>query len=148
MIHIRNPKSKKKEGEFVDLFIFSDSSVCLVKNLNALHKEKKFPDDQKPVFLFAYGNLLTPAVLNNTNRSLLASHLGNESKSFSSHSLRAAIPSALAKKPGLQNNSDIKGWGRWDSDCYSRYTRLHLDRKRAIFAKICTLFSSQVCQSS
>ena len=148
MIHIRNPKSKKKEGELVDLFNFSDNSVCPVKNLHALRKETKFPDEQKPVFLFANGNLLTPAVLNDTIRSLLASHLGKESNSFSSHSLRAAIPSALAKKPGLQNNSDIKGWGRWDSDCYSRYTRLHLDRKRAIFAKICTIFSSQVCRSS
>ena len=78
MIHIRNPKSKKKEGEFVDLFIFFDSSVCPVKNLNALHKETKFPDDKKPVFLFANGNLLTPAVLNDTIRSLLASHLGKK----------------------------------------------------------------------
>ena len=142
MIHIKNPKSKKREGEFVDLFLFPDSSVCPVKCLNSLSKDSCSSDAKKPVFLFSNGNLLTPAVFNDTIRTLLKSHLGSAASQLSSHSLRAAIPSALAKKPELQNSADIKGWGRWDSDCYSRYTRLHLERKKAIFGKICTLFSS------
>ena len=142
MIHIKNPKSKKREGEFVDLFLFPDSSVCPVKCLNSLSKDSCSSDAKKPVFLFSNGNLLTPAVFNDTIRTLLKSHLGSAASQLSSHSLRAAIPSALAKKPELQNSADIKGWGRWDSDCYSRYTRLHLERKKAIFGKICNLFSS------
>ena len=147
MIHVKIPKSKKKEGEFVDLFNFPDSSVCPVKGLISLKSSSLYKDDQKPVFLFANGTLLTPSVFNDTIRSLLKAHIGNEARNFSSHSLRAAIPSALAKKPELQNSADIKGWGRWDSDCYTRYTRLHLERKKAIFGKICDLFSNQACRS-
>ena len=142
MIHIKNPKSKKREGGFVDLFLFPDSSVCPVKCLLSLSKDSSSSDEKKPVFLFSNGTLLTPAVFNDTIRSLLKPHLGSAASQLSSHSLRAAIPSALAKKPELQNSADIKGWGRWDSDCYSRYTRLHLERKKAIFGKICNLFSS------
>ena len=62
------------------------------------------------MFLFSNGNLLNPAVFNDTIRTLLKSHLGSAASQLSSHSLRAAIPSALAKKPELQNSADIKGW--------------------------------------
>ena len=142
MIHIRNPKSKKKEGEFVDLFEFPDKSICPVRCLRSLEKCCDYVDPLKPIFMFKNGTLLTPAVFNETLRSLLRAHLGSAANQISSHSLRAAIPSALAKNPELQNSADIKGWGRWDSDCYARYTRLQLERKRAIFGKICNLFSS------
>ena len=142
MIHIKNPKNKKKEGEFVDLFEFPDTSVCPVKCLKYLKQYCSSITPSKPIFMFENGNLLTPAVFNETLRSLLSTHLGSAANQISSHSLRAAIPSALAKKPELQNSEDIKGWGRWDSDCYARYTRLQLDRKKAIFVKICNLFSS------
>ena len=142
MIHVKNPKSKKKEGEFVDLFLFPEKSVCPVTSLTSLSNYRNCNDANKPVFIFNNGDLLTPAVFNDTIRKLLRIHLGETANQLSSHSLRAAIPSALAKKPELQNSVDIKGWGRWDSDCYTRYTRLHLERKRAIFGKICNLFSS------
>ena len=71
MIHVKIPKSKKKEGEFVDLFNFPDSSVCPVKGLISLKSSSLYKDDQKPVFLFANGTLLTPSVFNDTIRSLL-----------------------------------------------------------------------------
>jgi hypothetical protein len=30
----------------------------------------------------------------------------------------------------------MKGWGRWESAAYLSYTRLQLDKKKAIFKKI------------
>jgi hypothetical protein len=56
--------------------------------------------------------------------------------SISCHSFRAGIPSTLALFPDLAKTDDIKGWGRWHSDCFNRYTRLHHDQKKAIFDKI------------
>ena len=135
IVHLRSPKCNSKEGDFVDLFEFKDQSVCPVsclKNLSCYSGGNK----NSPVFQFSSGNLLTPESFNKSLRLLLTPHLGNDAQHFSSHSMRAAIPSALAKFPRLANSEDIKGWGRWDSACYMRYTRLKLDRKRAIFSKI------------
>jgi hypothetical protein len=38
--------------------------------------------------------------------------------------------------PDLATSDMIKGWGRWESDCYSRYTRLKLPQKESIFGQI------------
>jgi hypothetical protein len=56
--------------------------------------------------------------------------------SISCHSFRAGIPSLLSLFPDLATSDMIKGWGRWASDCYSRYTRLQLPQRERIFATI------------
>ena len=104
-----------------------------LKNHSAL---SSFPD--KPVFSFDSGKLLTPLNFNNTIRSLLRPHLGNIAEEYSSHSFRAAIPSALAKLPNLASEDEIKCWGRWESDAFKRYTRLRLDQRLAIHKKVTT----------
>jgi hypothetical protein len=38
--------------------------------------------------------------------------------------------------PDLVTSDQIKGWGRWQSDCYMLYTRLSLLEKEQIFGKI------------
>jgi hypothetical protein len=38
--------------------------------------------------------------------------------------------------PDLVTSEQIKGWGRWQSDCYLLYTRLTLKEKEQIFGKI------------
>jgi hypothetical protein len=40
--------------------------------------------------------------------------------------------------PDLVTSDQIKGWGRWQSDCYQLYTRLSLMEKESIFGKIKT----------
>jgi hypothetical protein len=52
------------------------------------------------------------------------------------HSFRAGIPRCLSSFPDLATNDDIKGWGRWQSDCYERYTRMKLPQCMKIFSKI------------
>jgi hypothetical protein len=38
--------------------------------------------------------------------------------------------------PDLITSDMVKGWGRWQSDCYQLYTRLSLIEKGKIFEKI------------
>ena len=135
IIHVKSPKSNRREGEFVDLFETPDHDCCPVRCLRQLKKGKGV-GDETPVFTFESGILLSPKNFNLTLRNLLSPVLGSAASQFSSHSLRAGIPSALARFPGLVEDEDIKGWGRWDSPCFSRYTRLEIDRKRHIYKKI------------
>jgi len=137
LIHIESPKSNAKEGEFVDLFSLPGKNCCPVSALKSL-ADSSNRSDSSPVFSFSDGKPLTPPVFNDTLRTLLRPYLGSSSDQLSSHSLRAAIPSILATRPDLANDQDIKGWGRWDSPCYKRYTRLEVVRKRHIYTKIST----------
>ena len=141
LIHIELPKSNAKEGEFVDLFAIPGEDCCPISALNGLLAWTK-KSVLSPVFSFPEERPLTPPVFNQTLRDLLLPLLGPSSAQFSSHSLRAAIPSVLATRPDLANDMDIKGWGRWDSPCYRRYTRLEIDRKRLIYNKISTAIFS------
>ena len=56
MIHVKNPKSKKKEGEFVDLFLFPEKSVCPVTSLISLNSYRNCND----VNSLARNSLLRP----------------------------------------------------------------------------------------
>ena len=139
LVHIKLPKVKSKEGDFVDIFPFSISSCCPVRALSGLKANSPHSSSPDlPVFTFASGRLLTPSNFNETLRLLLLPHLGFAASEYSSHSFRAAISSALARFPDLAQDEDIKLWGRWESSSFSRYTRLGLDKKRSLHAKICS----------
>ena len=135
IVHVKNPKSNNKEGDFVDLFTVVNQSCCPVKCITGLYTHS-VTDMNTPVFKFETGKLLTPAKLNTIIRNLLHNTLGQAALQYSSHSLRAAIPSALARFPELARDEDVMGWGRWDSTAFRRYTRLQEDRKRTIYGKI------------
>jgi hypothetical protein len=66
----------------------------------------------------------------------LEKHIGNKALEYSGHSLRAAIPSAIAENSELASKQDIMHWGRWSSDTYYRYTRLKKNQKLSIYKKI------------
>jgi hypothetical protein len=87
-------------------------------------------------FRFSNGKNLTTGHLNNILSALLPDFCVPGEDSISCHSFRAGIPSTLALFPDLAKTDDIKGWGRWHSDCFNRYTRLRHDQKKAIFDKI------------
>ena len=97
-----------------------------------------------PVVRLASGKNLTPHLLNSLLRSLLSSIIDYSKESISCHSFRAGIASTLNRFPDLATDEDIKGWGRWDSSCYSKYARLQLDKKRAIFSKIVSALNRSV----
>jgi hypothetical protein len=131
LIHIKHPKMWSKEGDFVDLFPFLDKACCPVNALNGLKRFSPFgTDPKKPVFTFKNGRFLSPQNFNSTLRSLLVPHLGSSASEYSSHSFRAAVPSALARFPQLACEDDIKWRGRWDSSAFKKYTRLKLDERK------------------
>ena len=98
--------------------------------------EKGMLDTNLPVFRFPSGDNLTPAKLNKVLQSLLGDIFVTGSDTISCHSLRAGIPSALARHPELANNEDVQGWGRWKSDAYQKYTRMPHRKRRALFDTI------------
>ncbi len=74
--------------------------------------------------------------MNKTLASLLSDLCVDGKDSISCHSFRAGIPSILSMFPDMVTSDQIKGWGRWQSDCYQLYTRLSLMEKEPIFGKI------------
>lgn len=145
IIHLKSPKSGKTGGEFVDIFPFPGHGVCPVLTLNEHRKvqqEYSLLEPHSPVFKFVGNKFVTPSFLNKLLKQLLADTLDGSADSITCHSFRAGIPSALARFPDLASAEDIKGWGRWDSNCYATYTRLKADKKRAIFCKIASAILS------
>jgi len=139
LLHLRQPKSSNKEGDFLDIFNFKGHNVCPVKAIHRLlHLHKKSPEQlmQEPVFTFPNGKFLTMRKLNKILKTLLSDIVDFKKNSIACHSFRAGVPSVLNKFPELASSDDIKGWGRWNSDCYQRYTRLKIEQKKKIFEKI------------
>jgi len=134
-IWIKIPKSKNPKGEHIELFSCKGHNCCpllSIKNLKSSTKQKL----NMPVFTFENGKFLTIKSFNLLLKSFLSPHIGNEANNISGHSFRAAVPSLLAVNPNIANDDDIQKWGRWNSSCFTLYTKLSLERKRNIFNKI------------
>jgi hypothetical protein len=139
LLHLKNPKSGFPGGEKVDLFEFPGYDCCPVqalRNLRAKQIEAGFTAENLPVFRFSSGKNLTCSIMNKTLADLLPDFHVPGRDTISCHSFRAGIPSVLAMFPDLVTSDQIKGWGRWQSDCYQLYTRLSLLEKESIFEKI------------
>ena len=144
LLHIRLPKTGEKEGEFIDLFPYPASGCCPVAALKrhfTMQQECGRGEQQHPVFVYPSGKNLTPSGFNSSLKILLADICDFQRDTISGHSFRAAVPSALSRFPDLMSSDDVKGWGRWSSECYQRYTRLKTEQKAQIFKKIMTVFS-------
>ena len=139
-IHIRIPKNRCPSGEFVDIFEFKNHNCCPVAALKSLKKLKTNPSSS-PVFFFSDFSPLTPLLLTNVIQSFLSPHIGQDAKFLSGHSFRSGIPSILSNCPDLANDEEIKLWGRWNSTSYKLYTRLHLEKKRAVFNKVVSVLN-------
>jgi hypothetical protein len=139
LIHLKNPKSGIPGGEKVDLFEFPGYDCCpvqAIRNLRAKQIEAGNSDESLPVFRFSSGKNLTCAIMNKILADLLPDFCSPGHDSVTCHSFRAGIPSTIALFPDLMSSDQIKGWGRWQSDCYMLYTRLSLIEKEQIFDKI------------
>lgn len=134
LIHVKSPKSKQKEGEFIDIFSFKNKGICPIKAMLKL-KEMVGKNDNKPVFCFNTNANITTRKFNETLDDLVEP-LGWKKGEITGHSFRAGIPAALASHPNMCNSLDVMGWGRWKSTAYLGYTRLTLDQKKEIYTKI------------
>ena len=138
LLRLKQPKSGE-QCEFVDLFPFPGFNCCPVAALRSL-KAKQIAtgifDPAMPVFRFHTSRNLTQTQLNRTLANLLPDLCSPGDNTITCHSFRAGIPSTLSLFPHLASDDMIKGWGRWQSDCYTRYTRLKLPQKEKIFSSI------------
>lgn len=137
ILHVKSPKSRNPNGEYVDLFSFEGHNCCPVAALCKLEATSIFSHDKTlPVFTLDHNSYLTKEIFNKTVQKLFEPILKANSKSISGHSFRAGIPSAMAKNPDKKVSNNIKGWGRWGSDAYKKYTRLEFNQKSEIFKEI------------
>ena len=141
LIHVQVEKSRNAKGTYIDLFQFNGHGCCPVKCMQKLHDSSPWAvQNDKPVFSFKNGKLLTADALVNCVRELLRPHIGCDVAGIQGHSFRAGLPAAMADCPGLANNEEVKSWGRWNSDSFLLYTRLQYHVRRAIFDKIMSMY--------
>lgn len=141
LIHLKLPKSAVHQGEFLDVFPFLGYNCCPVLALRSLWSKQRLAGVaalDMPVFRFSSGKNLTPIHFNSLLVELLPDLCTPGVNTISCHSFRAGIPTTLSLFPDIASTDDIKHWGRWNSDCYNRYTRLRHDQKEKIFGKIST----------
>jgi hypothetical protein len=139
LLHIRLPKMSTKEGDFVDLFPFPQAPYCPVGALTEMYWQQKAAGLARPtdaVFTYISGKQLTREGLNSALKVLLEPIFDFREGSYSCHSFRAALPSAMAASPDSMSGEDIKNWGRWSSDTFQTYTRLRYDQKKKLYKKI------------
>jgi hypothetical protein len=141
IIHIKITKTKKKNGEFIDLFLQPDNHYCPVKALSRL-KKLVSPSSNDPVFILSNGKLLTSGIINKALMELLTPTLGEAARHITGHSFRAALASALASRPDMASSEDVRAWGRWNSDSFQVYTRLKLSQKRLLYNKIVSVLKN------
>ena len=137
--------AKSGKAEFLDIFQFSDQGCCpmtaLIRHKSLQGKASLFSTNG-PVFRLSDGKNLTLVNLNKQLKALLAGLIDPARDVISCHSFRAGVASTLNRFPHLASSDDIKGWGRWDSNCYTRYARLNLEQKKTIFQKIAWALSA------
>jgi len=138
IIHIKSPKSRKAEGEFVNIFKFEGQNCCpytAISTLKGMCPESK--KSNKPVFEFDNGKFLTIQTFNSTLSNLLRPVIGQKCEWLSGHSFRAGIASVLDRNTEL-----TKEWGRWKSQACNAYARLHYESRKKCFEKICVYMNS------
>jgi hypothetical protein len=135
-IHNKIPKSRSQNGEFVSLFEFPYENCCPLMALQCLKNLSNAKlSDETPIFTFSNGIFLTMSRMNNLIVHFLKPFIGAQAHFYSCKSFRAALPSALASHPRLENDVYIKRWGRWNSQAFERYTRLDHNAKKVLFKK-------------
>ena len=145
LIRIKQPKSGEKEGEYVDLFPFPGYDCCPVLAIRALRRKQisaGMTESNLPPFRLSSGKFVTTRSFNAVLATLLPDFCLDGVNRISCHSFRPGIPSTLSLFPELADEDAIKGWGRWSSDCYLKYTRLKLPQKASIFSRISTALQS------
>ena len=140
LLHIRLAKMRSPQGEFIDLFPFRKiPGLCPVAALKKQWERQRSlgrgrPED--PVFTYPSGNFVTTEAFNKALRILLADVVDYSRDSITCHSFRAGLPSLISQYPELMSVEDIKSWGRWSGESYSKYTRLGDVQKKKLFDMI------------
>jgi hypothetical protein len=136
LIHVKNPKTKSAQGDFLDVFKFVNENCCPYTALVALKKfqmQKGYFSESLPVFRFDNGKNLTQPIVNRTLKLLLSDLYVPGQNSLSGHSFRAGIPSVLTNNDMVKGEAVSSDWGRWKSGSYKSYCRLKTNLKSELF---------------
>jgi hypothetical protein len=136
LIHVKNPKTKSKQGDFLDIFKFSNEKCCPYLALVALKKFQignGYFSANLPVFRFDTGKNLTQPVVNKTLKLLMSDLYVPGQNDLSGHSFRAGIPSVLTNNNVIKGDSMSADWGRWKGGSYKTYCRLKTNQKNDLF---------------
>jgi len=142
-VYIPFTKVKGLQGHVIDIFSFKLDSCCpfsALKSLKNMSIENNSYCENKPVFSFESGKLLTVNKLNEI-LELLLRHVCIAGLKYSCHSFRAAIPTLISNFPDKSYTADIMDWGEWDTTSYRLYAKSDVGRKKFLFHKISNLFN-------
>ncbi len=130
-IAIKAPKESKTNATILVDIYKSNSNLCPVRAFKKWQAMGEIEDD-KPVFRFESGELLTSNWLNRWLRETL-SDLGSDNKCYTTHSFRIGAATALAQL-GF-GESDIKSAGRWSSRAFELYVRTARTHRKTVVGK-------------
>ena len=146
LILLKNPKTGTN-AQFIDIFPFPYGGLCPVEAFENWKKDAEranLTNPNLPVFRFTSGHNISIKCLNSVLKSLLQENIDWNKHTISAHSFRAGLPSELEQFPDLLNDKEVRGWGRWASDCHLDYARLKQIQKEQIFSKISSALRSKL----
>jgi hypothetical protein len=114
-------KTKKYNGEFVDVFAIRDSFCCPVSLLKRTTTRK----------------------LNEILKDLLRPWYNPRMDLISGHSFRGAVANIMQKNSHTFSKSDCQYLGRWASSAYTVYLRQHRAERKLLFNKLSNVLNTK-----
>jgi len=137
MIKLNSRKTAWKGG-VLDLFAIPAASYCPVLAMLKLKAAHAEADPAKLVFTIDNSKPLLISEINQILRDCFKNVCTNNIDSITSHSFRAAIPTAMMRSGLSGSDKIVKQWGGWSSNCYTVYAKLDTGEKKVYFDKILT----------
>ena len=138
------PKNADLQTETPDLRAFPDARYCPVTQLHrltAMRKQLGPVTDDDLVFVKSNGRVMTMNDMNNLLKDAFLPLFPNQPGFWSCHSFRAGLASTMSNYPGTFSEEEIQAVGRWNSDAYKAYCRLHGITQKAAYDKVYALVS-------
>ena len=138
-ITIKSPK-EDRDGKDMDLEIFGNNTfLCPNRAMSKYLKERqklKGSLEEAPLFIKKDLKCLTGTEFNSMLTHLTSEVTQNTNGIVRSHSLRAGVPSELAKLGA--DPQQIQGVGRWSSEAWKDYCKLGRRKRMVITDNLCS----------
>jgi hypothetical protein len=132
-------KTKKYNGDFVDIFALKNNTCCPVsalKMLMQLHIDIGIFSLDQPVFSFGKKYFLTTRKLNSLLKELLRPWYDPDRDAISAHSFRGALANIMQENLDVFDKKDCQYVGRWASNAYTVYLKQHRKERKFLFEKL------------
>ena len=136
------PKNSDLQTEVLDIRAFPDARYCPITQLDHLtdlRKELGPVTDDDLVFLKSNGKVMSMDDMNDLLKDALLPLFPDQPGFWSCHSFRAGLASTMSNHPELFSAEEIQAVGRWNSDAFKAYCRLHGITQKAAYEKVFSL---------